>query len=343
MSKIRIPKQVFDRIKDFAQQRGIPVDDAVKMFIEASRARAIGASAVDYEMPDPPTFMSTGEGHMPQIEGRLQHEPDDFEEFAQRREEMLQQAGGDELGREILMRQHQTAELNQQANFVRHAPISAVGQQLGSTQNVAPGETKQVARWDGVDDSEAQAVTVVLGPVRALPPPQGTGVNTIPFATILWGNRGTLQQADIDIGRGCQLTVTASSVQVLVGLEDNAANGTLDLTGMISFGTCVRTLPLTRSVYIADLKAGTSNTKIDVPAFAKRVTLMRVNPTVDVSLTLLDYSFSGAYGVDFAATAGGFETLPLNYVDLTGDIAHIQVSNNGAADTMVRLLFELDL
>ncbi len=112
-----------------------------------------------------------------------------------------------------------------------------------------------------------------------------------PFARVVWGTRGFLGTADVDIGTGCQFTVSASQIRVEVGLDNiGIAGGTMNLSGMLSFRSIMRTSPLTRTL----VQAVTTDDIYPIPPFSKRVWVYREGalPLVAVTINLLDSSQS---------------------------------------------------
>lgn len=344
MSKIRIPKQVFDKIKDFADKRGIPVNDAVKMFVEASRARVIGAGPVDYEMPDPPTYMSTGEGNMPQIEPVQHGEGDDFDDLANEREQALADGGGDDLAREVIFQRNYRNRLAK-TPLISGNPASALQSLMGSTQTVHSGTgtaggatAPTVARWAADSDAETRPVGVTFG-MAPVDPHFGTA-DVKPFGIVQFGTTGALLQAEVDIGTGCRFSVEASQVILQVGVDSAVAPATacdLILSGLLSFGMVSKPTPMTRTVYIDNLGAGASTSGIPIKPFAKSVQFWRAPVTEAVTIEFHNSALQLLYSFVLAANATMTDPIPIS-----NDCTQIVINDTGAGGlTHGRLIFNL--
>lgn len=197
-------------------------------------------------------------------------EIDEFYERALAHQNAMHRTGGDELAALALLAQNQHADLVAQAPFARTTPPSAKDGVLGSTAAVTPGaDPIQVANWVG-DEAESIPLTITLYSIIGTKSAQGV---FRPFARIKWGGRGFQAQADVDIGGGVnggnQLTLCASSVQVLVGQDQKSASDVgMTLGASIGFYAIGRQAPVTRTVYY-DVVGG--NKTLKIPNFAQGV------------------------------------------------------------------------
>lgn len=276
------------------------------------------------------------------LDGRPQGQfQSDWDKLLHDREQAMTEAHGDDFNRDFLLQQKEHTELQAAAPFIRQNPLSAVKENLGSVVNLPAGKTVEVARWTG-DDIETTAVSILLGPVDALPLATGVLGAFRPFAILQWGTKGFQIQAEIDIGRGTQLTINASSVVVMVGLANNTpSTNILALSGMISFQPCVRTAPITRTQFYT-LGAGAHTDPIAIPAFAKSFTIWRDDALMDVSVSVDDFGGTTIYTAEREANATSSETESEKF-SLPGDAAYIEVFNNGASGVNIRIVFELAL
>ena len=268
----------------------------------------------------------------------------------------------DDLTHKSLLRAKKQANINAAAPFTSTNPVSVLSGTLGGQLTVnsglgggigvatPPGSPAQTANWVG-DDSETCPITITLAPVQQI------GTFTLstrrpgarPYAIIQFGTRGMMVQAQVDIGTGCQLTVSGSSCTVQVALDGYTAGADIPLNdqismilaGMISaFNPIFRTAPLTRTIYFdgADAAAGIAT----VPPFAKNVKFWRNDSTAGpVTFTFFD-SGEPRYTYTLPATTGdGVTGYMFNPIPLDGSI--ISVGFNGAGTGQSCLIFELDL
>jgi hypothetical protein len=301
------------------------------------------------EIPDDKQTIMTWDGVKSQIvDGN--HAPDDFDEMVARREQAMIEGGHDDLAREAILMGDNHAALTAAAPFTRDNPTSATNTPLGNRVNIAINDLKEVARWVG-DDAETTPVTVSAGIVQQNPNLTFGGVffgQLRPFARVQWGTRGYLLTADIDLGTGFQFTICASTVILQLGM--NAAAGTttgftVDVAGMLSFKPCVRTAPLTRTVYIdAQAGAGATSAVLAVPNSAKKVTIWRSAPNNQVDVFFIGLGGNTTTGARRAAS--GVATVetdnPVTY-ELPGNTVAFQVQNNGAGATDIMAVFELGI
>jgi hypothetical protein len=217
--------------------------------------------------------------------------------------------------------------LDQQAPFARNNPPSVLKGTIGGQQVVRSddGIALQVANWPG-DDPETIPVSFTFAPVEQLSQ-NGFELATraIPFGIIQFGTRGMMVKAEVDIGTGCQGTLTASAVTLQVALErfvpGNPAletAGIMKLAGMLSFNTVVRTAPLTRTKYCEDFVVG-FGAVIPVPPFAKSVFFPGTG-AAGLVLDFKDVNQSNIYS--FTIPAGGM----IEPYQLSDDIVFVGIN-----------------
>ncbi|MDO8631074.1 MAG: hypothetical protein Q7R41_11340, partial [Phycisphaerales bacterium] len=222
----------------------------------------VGGDQFDTQIADDKFTDVIDNGAMSQIVDRVNQSPfeDDFVAAERVREQSQLGPDGrpvDEFDAKFQQANAEQTALDQQAPFVRTNPVSITKGILGSQVPItAPGvnegepiysERKQIALWGG-DDAETTSVTCCFGPVGQPGVTAQSGVQ--PVGIVKWGTRGFLMEAEIDILLGAQFTVCASYV-VLEGMMAGPAGAlnTFNFTGMVSTAPCVRTAPLTRTLY----------------------------------------------------------------------------------------------
>lgn len=275
-------------------------------------------------------------------------EDSDFGEFVRQRASALEQAGGDDLVAAVIHREGDAAKLTAQAPFQRtDAPPSVVGAVLGNVANLTWGESKQLAQWSG-PDADTRPLTVTIGLVELIwntPAGVAFGGEFRPYATLLWGSGGFSYTAEVDLGRGAQWTVGASSAFLTLTLPhstDEPAGVSIKVAGSFSYQPCVRTAPLTRTVYIDSTPL--SNLVTEVPPFAKKVTVWRSNAKAAIEIELFGMSPGDSFIVARAAAASIPETTVPDAILLQGNPKTIGIANLSVAETTrCMCVFELDL
>ena len=287
-------------------------------------------------------------------------ENDDFHEMVQQRHDAMVEGKGEDLARDVILRDQAHAALAKAAPFARINPSSSIQAVLASNATVTPpavgtllqsiiSGAPQVAAWYGEDDSETLPVTVTFGPVGL--PPFKVGIKSLrPFGIVQFGTRTTMNQFEVDIGVGCQFTISGSQVLVSVAL-DIPASGTvassLTLSGMISFYAAQRSFPLTRTRYIDQLATQHNSGGIIVPPFARRMTVF-VNSGFSVSSTpgsdnstlvnLINSSGGSTASVDIPAST------PYQVIEMDRQTYQVNVTNNSAQFAIsYALVFDLAL
>ena len=270
----------------------------------------------------------------------------------------------DDLTHKSLLRAKKQANAAAAAPPVSTNPASSTGAVLGGQLTVysapgmgngvatPPGSPLQTANWVG-DDSETCPITITLAPVQQIGALSGLYTarqpGPRPYAIIQFGTRGMLVSAQVDIGTGCQLTVSGSSCTVQVCLDGYTAGANIPLgdqvsmilAGMVSaFSPIFRTAPLTRTIYFDGAQAAAGSTI--VPPFAKSVKFWRNNSTSGpVTFTFFD-SGEPRYTYTLPATTGdGVTGYMFNPIPIDGSI--VSVAFSGADSGQSCLIFELDL
>jgi hypothetical protein len=248
----------------------------------------------------------------------------------------------DEFDQRFQMQRAEHAALGDQAAFTRINPVSVLKGVLGGQIQVTRQDVpKTVAYWVG-DDAETLPVTVTVAPVRQS---TTTASSFRPIATVQFGTRGFLVTVEVDIGVGCQFTVSGSQVTVQVGMDQtaivnsgSAGSGPMTLTGMLSFYPMVRETPVTRTIYVDTITA--VEQKVSVPALAKNVSIWR---TAGATAILLNFYDSNNIAIVYSFSLAANATMLSPGIPLTGDVEFIGVSTTAGADTPGRLIFELSL
>lgn len=338
-------------LKNDAAKLGISVEELIKR-IMSSGGHVVGSLGAG-EIPQGPTYISAEGGGVWNNIADAGEPVDDFEELAQNHSRFLEEAEGDDLARDILLRNHVTKQQAAQSPFVNQNPPSAASAMLGSTQHVSTGLGKggvmprglpvTCAYWvDG--DAHAQPVVVTFAPISQI----GGIASQIDAARaigiITFGTKATQQTIEVDIGQGCEVQVSGSSVTASVALEGGNSGGVPDgdqltatLAAMISFRTIFRaSAPITKSVYFDPL-SGAGSHLVPVPAFAKKVWLTR-NNLATVSVDLFGQDSVGERRWQFSLATTVSMTDP---IILDGSITNIEVVKTAGADSSAQLVFEL--
>lgn len=217
---------------------------------------------------------------------------------------------------------------------------------LGGEVTILPNEApKDVVYWPG-DDRETIPITVSLQPLLpalvggALDPSQGSGgaiVVSKPFAIVKWGTKNGQMQAEIDIGRGVEFTIAASSVYVLVGVDYSTAACTI--RGAISFYAATRTQPACRTKYINGINTLAAGASVSIfrPDFASTInSFWRSNP---LDQWLLQF-FDGAGNLIHTRVVAPSTYLETPIV-LPNDFSYVTVTNQSQNQGRARLVFGL--
>lgn len=191
-------------------------------------------------------------------------------------------------------------------------PSSATAILGGQTPFVTTAQPQELARWVG-DDGETTPVTVTIAPYNVQNPRQEP-FSFRNYAIVQFGTRGFLSTVEVDVSRGCQFTVSGSSVIVQVATEGTALFTTglqsPPLVAMLSFNQIVRTSKLTRTKWVAtnDAHSGV----FSIPPFAKTLEAVWINSPG----TLMTITFLGPEGANV-----GSVTIPSSAVSYTTPVA----------------------
>jgi len=210
------------------------------------------------------------------------------------------------------------------------------------------------------DDDDARSLNVVLLPavLSDAPAPHGPCV-----AELEWGTGGASVTAEIDVGRGTQVQISASYVGLAVrndGAVDDGSGtsvdpqpGPQDVVALVAgYGSRVAFGKATRTFYFRQVPANPGSDRlVIVPNFAKSVLITRTAPgTTSITVELVD-------GVPFST--GDPQFTPLGNVrasfsfpaaavpssiDLPALTSFVRVRNSGASPiTYLQIAFELAL
>ncbi|HEY2743371.1 MAG TPA: hypothetical protein VGL86_02055 [Polyangia bacterium] len=301
-------------------------------------------------MTRPPILMRDSGGLVDVTEPET--EDSDFTQFMRDRQNAMEEAGGDDLAANVLYRQAQTQAANANSPFVNQNPPAAATSMLGSAQQVSTalgangvlprGPQVMLANWQD-DSAQTSPVVITFAPVKTI-----SGVSALvdaarPIGIIGFGTAAFQAIIEVDIGAGCQVQVSGSSVTASVALEGGNSGGvtdgdqlTMTLCAMLSFRTIERTTPITKSVYFDPL-SGIGSHLVAVPAFAKKVWLTRNNlATVSVDIFGQDSVGERRWQYSLATTANMTDPIILD-----GSITNIEVVKTAGADSSAQLIFEL--
>lgn len=250
----------------------------------------------------------------------------------------------DEFYQLLEARRERIKERNKAGRQVGNPP-SAIEKRLGGNVVLTPDVgivQKPVVLWEADDDGETGPVTVTLGLVNPLGIETQATSSIRPFAYLNWGTYGFFQQAEVDVGRGCQLTINASVVAIALALDGDTgaldAQNPANLAAFLSFRQCVRTAALIRTRYIDGLALSASQT-VTVPPFCNNLLPVQMSDSPGGSLLLNFLDSKNA--IRYALTiTNGSQVAP---IPLTSDIVSVQVTNQTANTQSVRLPFELSI
>ena len=245
----------------------------------------------------------------------------------------------DSLTQKAMLRRHRDSAVNLAAPPTNTNPPSAQGALFGNQGT--PDSTKnpiELARWTADADIECTNFTVTAALVRAFTNDFALQLTSRGFLLIQWGTRGLAFNIEVDIGQGCELTLTGSNVSVSVFCEPTVQLASTYTTGLpysvgISFRQGNRTAPLTRTK-VLDLLGGSPGEFI-IPPFAKRFWVMS-QPTSNLTINVREQDSSIL--ASWVQPAGVPPTTP--YI-LPGSIANLDVTP--VANSTVTVVFELDV
>jgi hypothetical protein len=251
----------------------------------------------------------------------------------------------DDFDQMMQMQRGEQAALRVDAPFVRTVPPSFSKALLGSQVTAkASGPEVEAARWAADADEEASSITISVTPLQDTMTANGI---FLPYLILRWGSRGQINYAKIDICRGIQLSVCASAVVANIVLEGTgiAASTLMDFSASLASGVCVRTQPLTSTLFFNNLEGGTVSNRFDIPKFSKSVLFWRADASQAMSINLKSYATATLWSFTRAAAAASGETAAFDSLLLSGDCASFTLSNGAAGGSFcdVRVVFELML
>jgi hypothetical protein len=289
------------------------------------------------------------DGIYPQIENvLLERNPyrDPFAGEMERYTRAGETPGGasDEFYQMLEARRERIKERNKGGKQVGNPP-SAVEKRLGGNVTLTPDSnlvSKPVFLWEADDDAETGPCTVTFGMVTSPGIESGAVSALRPFAELFWGTYGNFLKAEVDIGRGTQLTVNASVVGVDLGLDAISvadATNPVNMSAFLSFRQCVRTAKLMRTKYIDSQATGAGNAvKITVPPFANFVLPVQMS---DLNGVVQFDAIDSSGTIRFSLSINnGIQITP---IPLTADIVQIKITTTSATTQHVRVPFELSI
>jgi hypothetical protein len=254
----------------------------------------------------------------------------DFEHEFEMREAAYKGPDGqklDDLDHAINLRHMQREEAAKEAPHRNINPPSWDRGKLGGGYLLRPGVPTSAAglqqllvHWPG-DDREVVPVVVTANPLNPLPT---SGFVLRPFINVKWGNNNGEFEADIDVGTGVQLAISASSVYVTAGLD---ALSTTDLfvSAAIGFYSADKACQAARTSYLDAIASGATTAGIARPRFATTIaSFLRSDVANAYTLNLKD-----ANGTIIGAIAVAANTIVTN-VPLPNDCRTVDVVNGGA-------------
>lgn len=362
----KIPKQLIPAFVAWARSKGIgkPFSQEAMDFLEARFLMEVAAGGV----PMAPAaaaggapvvlgahlgvshkpFELTWDGVKSEIFDVRTKEPDDFDLMVEQREQALVEGGHDDLTREALLLEQGAAAAAAASPPANTNPVTAATAILGGQATIKAGDNAvEVARWNG-NDSETTNVTVTIGQsslASSVVSQVNQPLQARPYAIARWGTRGVAMQANIDALAGTQFTLGASFVSLSLAMQpllpyNPGGAGPIAvpmlLSGMLSFNTIEKTVPLTYTVYYS---GGAAPTTVAVPAFAKQVTVYCDDTTATFDMIMEDI---GRTFISTAKALSGDASLAKT-IDLPGDTAILVFSNVVGAAVQWRFVFRLSL
>jgi hypothetical protein len=332
------PRELYKMLQQDASRLGISVEELIGRI--TGGAQVLGDVGPTRKVAGRPTYMSTGEGGMPQIENEQIGETDDFEDMVNEREAALVEAGGDDLAREVIF-QKKLRGIAQANQLVSGNPASALKAAMGSIATVQSGvlgsNAPTVAYWTADNDAETRCVGVTLSMVPVDPTFGNFSVK--PFGIVQWGTRGQLNLAEVDILTGCRFTVEGSQVIVQVAQDVAvlpANSSSLLLSGMLSFGSVSRPVPITRTVDVGALGAGTSSAGIPIKPFAKSFYFWRIPTASAVTVQMTNSGLQVLGEVVIAANTSFTDP-----IIIPNGCTRIVIVDGGAGMTRGEIVFNL--
>lgn len=272
------------------------------------------------------------------IQNDADHVPDDFDDLVAERGRLLEEMGGDDLARDIVMMDRQRQALSKEAPFIRWSPPSARKATLGGQATVSsdgklggfPNQAS-VLQWSADDDSETTPVAVTLGVNQSkLSAAAGTNLALKPFGIIKFGTRASLE-VEVDIALGTQVVVAGAEIRVDVSMDPAVGSevaASMNLAAMITYGAVARTTVPTRTRYFGSIGNGAASALTTIPRFATTLQgIWRSDQTLAVRLDFLDANANVVGQAPLAAN-----TLFTQYsISIPPNAQFIQLNNTGAS------------
>lgn len=290
-----------------------------------------------HEVPDEHPTHLVDDGATVQIVDELHEGPfeDDWNHLLRQRAKAQIGPNGellDDFDTEFQLQSLTREQAGETAPWRNSNPPSSLNNPLGGSANVFEGQDPvQIANWVGDSDSEAQNVTVVLGPAGVYSTlagkPQAAKFLDA-FADVTYGTRGQTVTVRVDVGNGCQFTVAGSAVRVAVG----STLGDVSVTGMLSFREVTHFSPITRTAVALAVPAGGSLSGTVIPVFAKRLRVVR-STTAGFTVTL----GNNTVVVTVASSA------EMDWLPIPSGCTTLQITDGGMAGFTANAIFELSL
>jgi hypothetical protein len=250
----------------------------------------------------------------------------------------------DQLQHFATLKQAQAAAVAIQAPPVNTNPPSImtsgiIGNQVSVITSFTTETRKQIVNWVG-DDAHTSTIAVTLAATY----PTGFNMGVIPatarpYAIVQFGTTGYLATAAIDFGLGCQFNVSGSSVNITAVMPVSITNPSdynppVQLAATLSFDTISRSLPITRTIYLA----GVSEYAF-IPSFAADfMVYKKISNATDITVSLYDTAniVIGQYDI----AAGTAQTTPIR---LPSGAYTISISGAAGVSNPVAISFGLAL
>ena len=221
----------------------------------------------------------------------------------------------------------------------RTNPPSALDGVTGLTISVTSGEpVKELFTWNARSDAEVTTMTITLAPVldpEGRLPASITGI-TPParvrtWAQVKFGARAAPMIARVDIGKGCQFSVTGTHVSVALAADTVNTAYTLTIGGWLSFSNANKVTPVPRTLYVESLAASATSTSQPIPAYARQLLPVQRTPlSQGFTIIFRDSGASEIFRIYGGAGTSSFMSAPL---DLPGD-AYAFIITNDAGSTL---------
>ena len=193
---------------------------------------------------------------------------------------------------------------------------------VGSSHSLEPGQSEIVANCQG-DPSTATVISVVLIRRDEIPTLGPGPLVSWPYATVQFGNGGSLAEFECDMINGIGFSLPASSIRVEV-FNPAGSPGKMDLGAFLSYFPLSRNTRLKRSYPVGVIAPVGQTPLIEVPPFAGNVTFERTNEQ-SFRIDFYDHNENLRYSVPAAFG----QTLPP--VDISAGVSAIRIFNTSFA------------